>query len=339
MAVDVYAQLKELIEGIFGSRDTALQFAGDPDGTLAAQGITDGDLSQVDMRQLVSECAAGADLPEGTRQALQSYSSGGSAPSYQVASPPPAGAPQGTHEVVQHLNYVTYATYEGDEQITQQLINYENYDYSTNIDNSVEVEVDGDVHGDLEVETTNVNATGDGAVAAGDDVENAATGDGSQIIDGDNYGNANTGDGAVQAYGDIEAPVNTGTFTGVQNDDGTVENAIVGDGNQAAQVSGNADNSTFNFGDGDVTNIGQSTVEESAIATGGGDANNVADNTLYEGAAAAAGGDATGNFEENYEETYVEAYDSNVATEQGYGNLDQHADLDQSEQEQEAPAA
>jgi len=307
MAVDVYAQLKELIEGIFGNRDTALQFAGDPNGTLAAQGITDGDLSQVDMRQLVSECAAGADLPEGSRQALQSYTSGGSAPSYQVASPPPAGAPQGTHEVVQHLNYVTYATYEGDEQITQQLINYESYDYSTNIDNSVEVEVDGDVHGDLEVETTNVNATGDGAVAAGDDVENAATGDGSQIIDGDNYGNANTGDGAVQAYGDINAPVNTGEFTGVQAD------------------NIDADNSTFNFGDGDVTNIGQSTIEESAIATGGGDANNVADNTLYEGAAAAAGGDATGS----YENTDVEAYDSNVATEQGAGDLDQHADLDQ----------
>jgi hypothetical protein len=339
MAVDVYASLKELIEKILGDRDAAMQFASDPTGTLAAQGITDGDLSQVDIRQLVSECASEADLPEGARQALQSYSSGAPAPShYQLAAPPPAAAHQGTQEVVQHLNYVTYATYEGDEQITQQLINQENYDYSTNIDNSVEVEVDGDVHGDFEVETTNVNATGDGAVAAGDDVENAATGDGAQIIDGDNYGQANTGDGAVQAGGNINAPVNTGEFTGVQTT-GPVENTVVGDHNQAAQVSGNADNSTFNFGDGDVTNIGQSTVQDTALATGGGDANNVSNNTLYEGAAAAAGGDATGNFEENYEETHVEAYDSNVATEQGYGNLDQHADLDQSEQEQEAPAA
>ena len=321
MAVDVYAQLKELIEGIFGNRDTALQFAGDPNGTLAAQGITDGDLSQVDMRQLVSECAAGADLPEGSRQALQSYTSGGSAPSYQVASPPPAGAPQGTHEVVQHLNYVTYATYEGDEQITQQLINYESYDYSTNIDNSVEVEVDGDVHGDLDVETTNVNATGDGAVAGGEYVENAATGDQAQVIDGDNYGQANTGDGAVQAFGDIEAPVNTGQFTGVQ----------------AEQVD--ADGSVFNFGDGDVTNFGQADIDGAAIATGSGDASNISDNTLYEGAAAAAGGgDATGHFEEDYEYTEVYAYDSNVATEQGAGDLDQHADLDQSEQEQEVPA-
>jgi hypothetical protein len=183
------------------------------------------------------------------------------------------------------------------------------------------VEVDGDVHGDLDVETTNVNATGDGAVAGGEYVENAATGDQAQVIDGDNYGQANTGDGAVQAFGDIEAPVNTGQFTGVQ----------------AEQVD--ADGSVFNFGDGDVTNFGQADIDDAAIATGSGDASNISDNTLYEGAAAAAGGgDATGHFEEDYEYTEVYAYDSNVATEQGAGDLDQHADLDQSEQEQEAPA-
>jgi hypothetical protein len=308
MAVDVYASLKELIASLFGSHDAALQWAQDPDGTLAAQGISDGDLSQVDLYQLVDQCAAEAGLPDSTRQALQSYNGGGG------GSASSAATQQSTQEVVQHLNYVTYQTYEGDEQITQQLINYQ--DYSTNIDNSVDVEVDGDVHGDLDVETTNVNATGDGAVAAGDDVENAATGDGSQIIDGDNYGNANTGDGAVQAYGDIEAPVNTGEFTGVQ----------------AEEVD--ADASVFNFGDGDVTNIGQSTLDDTAISTGEGDANNLSDNTLYEGAAAAAGGDATGD----YEETYVDAYESNVATEQGEGNLDQHADLTE-EEEQEAATA
>jgi hypothetical protein len=323
MEVDVYTSLKDLIARLLGGdREFAMQFAGDPNGTLAAQGITDGDLSQVDLYQLVDQCAAEAGLPDSTRQALQNYGGGSGGGGSSAASH------QSTQEVVQHLNYVTYQTYEGDEQITQQLINYE--DYSTNIDNSVDVEVDGDVHGDLDVETTNVNATGDGAVAAGDDVENAATGDQSQIIDGDNYGNANTGDGAVQAYGDIEAPVNTGTFTGVQAD-GDVDNTIVGDGNQAVQLEdSDVDASTFNFGDGDVTNIGQSTVEESAIATGGGDANNVADNTLYEGAAASAGGDATGN----YEETDVYAYDSNVATEQGSGDLDQHADLNQEQEEE-----
>jgi hypothetical protein len=300
MAVDVYEALKDLISKILGDREAALKYAEDPDGTLAEQGITDGDLGQVDIRQLVSDCSSGLDLPDSTRQVLQSYSSGGSAPShYQVPSPPPAAGHQSAHEVVQHLNYVTYATYEGDEQITQQIINQ---DYSTTIDNSVDVEVDGDVHGDLDVETTNVNATGDGAVAAGDDVENAATGDGSQVIDGDNYGQANTGDGAVLAGEDIEAPVNTGEFTGVQAD-GDVDNTVVGDDNQVAQVDGEADNSTFNFGDGDVTNFGEADIEESAVAVGGGDANNVADNYLEEGAAAAADGDATGEseFEQEFE--------------------------------------
>lgn len=304
MPVDVIAELKAMIQNIFSNPDAAMQYASDPNGTLAAQGITDGDLSGVDLYQLVDQCATEAGLPESTKQALQSYG-GGSASSS-------AASHQSAQDVVQHLNYVTYQTYEGDEQITQQLINYQ--DYSTNIDNSVEVEVDGDVHGDLEVETTNVNATGDGAVAAGDDATGVATGDGA-IAAGDDIEDSqlNTGDGAVQAGDDINAPVNTGEFTGVQAD------------------NLNADASTFNFGDGDVTNIGQSTVEESAIATGGGDANNVADNTLYEGAAAAAGGDATGDFEE----TYVDAENSIVGTEQGPGDFDQHADLDQSEAERE----
>ena len=337
MDVDVYAELKQFINQLLTNKAFAQEYAEDPHGKLAEQGITDGDLSQVDMYQLISECAAEQELPYSTQQAMQTYSGGGPAPAHYPMSPPPPGAHQSAQEVVQHLNYVTYATYEGDEHITQQLINQENYDYSTNIDNSVDVDVDGDFHGDIE--TSNVNATGDGAIAAGRDVENAATGDGAQVIDGDNHGLANTGDGAVQAGGNISAPVNTGEFTGVQST-GPVENTVVGDHNQSAQVSGNADASTFNFGDGDVTNFGQADIDDAAIATGSGDASNISDNTLYEGAAAAAGGgDATGHFEEDYQETYVDAYNSNVATEQGAGDLDQHADLDQSEQEQEAPAA
>jgi hypothetical protein len=333
MAVDVYDSLKALVDKIMGGdRDAALQYAGDPYGTLAEQGITDGDLGQTDMYQLVSDCASGHDLPTGAQQAFQGYSSGAPAPAHYQVPPPPPYDPghQSVQDVVQHLNYVTYATYEGDDTITQQLINQEIYDYSTNIDNSVDVDVDGEVHGDLDVDTTNVNATGDGAVAAGDDVENAATGDGSQVIDGDNFGQANTGDGAVLAGGDIEAPVNTGVFTGVQAD-GDVENTVVGDDNQSAQVSGEADNSVFNFGDGDVTNFGDADIEDSAVSVGGGDANNVSDNFLEEGAAAAAGGDAEGNFEE----TDVEAFDSIVATEQGPGDLEQ----EENELEQEVAGA
>lgn len=325
MAIDAYAALKEFIAKLLGDRDTAAEYAQDPDGVLAAHGLTDADLSGVDIRQVVADAASEVPLADGTRSALQNYSSGGPAPSGYPSVPAAQSAHPQPAELVQHLNYVTYATYEGDEHITQQLINYQ--DYSTTIDNSVDVEVDGDFHGDLEIETTNVNATGDGAVAAGDDVENAATGDGSQIIDGDNVGQANTGDGAVQAFGDIEAPVNTGVNTGVIAD-GDVTNAVVGDDNQVANVDGEADNSVFNFGDGDVTNFGEAEFDDTAVAVGGGDANNVSDNHLEGGAAAAAGGDAEGYYEETFEETDVEAYSSVVSTEQGPGDQEVEVDVE-----------
>lgn len=318
MAVDAYQALKDLVGKLLGGDEQlAYQYASDPHGTLAEQGITEGDLGEVDLYQLVEECAADPGVPDHVRQAVQNYGSGPSP--YPVSSPPPAGGHPSTADVVQHLNYVTYASYEGDTNITQQLINYE--DNSTNIDNSVDVDVDGDFDGDIE--TTNVNATGDGAVAAGDDVENAATGDGSQIIDGDNFGQANTGDGAVLAGDDINAPVNTGEFTGVQAD-GDVENTVVGDDNQVANVSGEADNSTFNFGDGDVTNFGDADFDDSAVAVGGGDATNVSNNDLEEGAALATGGDA----ESNFQQTDIDADNSIVATEQGPGDQEQETEFE-----------
>jgi hypothetical protein len=311
MTTDVYTEIKQFVlDLINGDKAKAFQFAGDQDGTLTAQGITDGDLSQIDMQQLVGECIAGADLPEGTRQALQSYVNG-SPPSYPVSTPPPYSASQSAADVVQHLNYVTYATYEGDEEITQQLINYQ--DYSTNIDNSVDVDVDGDVHGDFEVDTTNVNATGDGAVAAGDDVENAITGDGNQNIDGDNYGtatnNAVTGDGNQVANIDL-----AGGGGG-----GLVPRLVGGEGGVPGATPIN-----INFGGGTQQNIQGSTVEDSAI--GGDDASNMTDNYLYEGASAAVGG---GDATSDYQETYVQAQDSNVSTEQGEGYQDTHQDLTQ----------
>lgn len=241
MAVDVsgklYQAVKDLIDNIFGDRDAALQFAEDPHGVLAAQGVS-GDFGELDLMQLVGECAADSNLPEGAKQSLQSYSGGAPAPaSYPVKAP--SGPAHTTNDVVQQLQYVTYAAYEGDTTITETLINQDN---STNIDNSVDVDIDGDVHGDVDVDTTNVNAVGDGAIAAGDDV-NAAIGDGSQVIDGDNYGQANTGDGAVLAE-DINAPVNTGVNTGIIAD-GDVENAVVGDHNQVNQVGDDAQGVVF----------------------------------------------------------------------------------------------
>ena len=76
MAIDAYAALKDFIMKLLGQHDTAAQYAQDPEGTLAAQGITDHDLSGVDIRQVVGECTSGLPLSDSARSALQNYSSG-----------------------------------------------------------------------------------------------------------------------------------------------------------------------------------------------------------------------------------------------------------------------
>lgn len=181
-------------------------------------------------------------------------------------------------------------------QLVNQVTN--NY-YSQEInDNSSDTIFSGNFAGDIDVDNDHVNVDGDGnAVNTGEGDQNAATGDGSQVIDGDNFGNANTGDGAAQASsvtgdaqantgdgavqvgGDNEGPVNTGVNTGVINDNGTVEDVVVGDGNNTANVEGStADGSVFNFGDGDVDNASNNTVSDGAVSAGG-DATNTSNNS------------------------------------------------------------
>lgn len=269
MPINVTEVLQEFIRNLLSDRNFAAQYAEDPHGMLAAQGVTDHDLSAVDMPAAVQAACADPSVPQEARSAVQSgYGGGGPGAA--------AGHSQNVEQVIQHLNYVTYQTYEGDEYITNL------------IDNSVDVDVEGTVFGDVDV--------------------NAATGQGSQVIDGDNLGQANTGAGAVQAGGDASG-VNTGVNTGV-NAGGDVENAVVGDENQTAQVQGSAEGTVFNFGDGDVTNLDDTTIEDSTVGFGEGDVSNVSDNTLEEGSAiASGGGDARGS---NVE---VEDNDTTIVTE------------------------
>lgn len=338
MAVDVMAALKDLLNDIFGSPKIAQQFAEDPYGTLAAQGISDAD--GLDVQQVVGQCAADSPLGEGAKQALQSYSSGSPAPaSYPVH--PPAHTPQTITELVQQIQYVTHVAYEDNDTITNNIV-----------DNSVEVH--GDNYGDITQDNDTVSATGDGAVAAGDDA-NVAQGDGSQVIDGDNFGTAqaNSGAGAVQAGDDVSG-VNTGLNTGVI----AGEDAVVGDDNQVIDVEGNANDAVFgdntgvqgglnvnasagggdasgtggaggaggaggDFGSGGAGGTGGSGFGGNAaggqagdvnINFGGGSQTSVQDSNLSE--SAVAGDDATNFAEDNT----VNAVDSNVATEQGPGD-------------------
>lgn len=229
MAINVTDVIQEFIRNLLTDRTFAAQYAQDPNGMLAAQGVTDHDLSAVDMDAAVQRACADPSVSQEARSAVQGGYSGGGGPASHSGG--------GIEQVVQHLNYITYQTYEGDDYITNL------------VDNSVNVT--GTVFGDVDI--------------------NNASGDGSQIIDGDNLGQANTGDGAVLAGGDASG-VNTGVNTGV-NAGGDVEDTVVGDDNQTANVDGSADGSVFNFGDGDVNNTSNNTVGDgSAIATGGGDA-------------------------------------------------------------------
>ncbi|HET6213559.1 MAG TPA: hypothetical protein VFE14_11915, partial [Micromonosporaceae bacterium] len=183
MTVNAVDLLRQLLEDIFSHRDSAAQFASDPYGTLAAKGITDADLSGVDVRQVVGDlCDSGAVSPE-MRGALQGYTSGGG---------PSSSGHQSVDHVVQQLSYVTNVAYQDDHSITTLF-----EDNSTNIDNSTHVNVDGDFDGDINVD--NANATGAGSVAgSGHSTVTGATGDHALAVGGSTYGNLNTGEGAVQ---------------------------------------------------------------------------------------------------------------------------------------------
>lgn len=134
MAVDVsnqaYQAIYQLVQKIIGDRAEAVSYAEDPYGYLAAEGIdeypTDGELGQVVM-QAVQDSHAPAHVQQNIQQGYSGGGYGGAGPAY---SPPPAAPPADqppAEYLVQHVNYVTHATYEGDDYINQQLSTAENY--------------------------------------------------------------------------------------------------------------------------------------------------------------------------------------------------------------------
>ena len=89
---------------------------------------------------------------------------------------------------------------------------------------------------------------------------------------------------------------------------------MVGNGNQTAQVSGNADGSAFGFGEGDVDNLPNADIDDSAVSFGGGDATNVSDNTVDDGSAIAVGGNASGTNVEDNDTTVTTTVEDNDTT-------------------------
>ena len=108
MSTDVVTLVKDFIVNLVSDRDTAEQFAQDPHGTLAAQGITEHDLSGVDVHQLVGQACESPSVPEHSRSALQDYAAQSSA----------HGGGHSVEHVVQELTQVTQITYRDDNSIT-----------------------------------------------------------------------------------------------------------------------------------------------------------------------------------------------------------------------------
>lgn len=265
-------KLKAFFANVFSSEKDTQDFLEDPDGAFAAHGIDADILSDVDVDQLVNSCA----YPQG-----ESYSSGGTGGSAGGSSAGGGGslgaAPGGGYspppQTVQQVTQVTQQYYQ-DNSTTY----IDASDNSTHIDNSVDVDVEGDLHGDVDIDTQNLNQVGDGNVGnIGDGDVNAATGDGAVAQQG--------GEGNLAATGG-----------GVAND-GTITDSAINTGVNTGNLVGDVDDSNLNFGDGDQTATQiAGDVTDSAVSNDG-DANNVSNNDLAEGAAAAAGGDATGHQE------------------------------------------
>jgi hypothetical protein len=181
---ELTTMLKDFLSYLVTDQRAAENFAQDPQGTLAAQGITDHDLSDVDMAQIVAEVCRTTPLPAETRDALQDYSD-------DHASH--GGGHQSVERIIEQVQQI------------QQIVHNETINHINNIDQSQ------NVHGDNNSLTRgdSTAALGDGAQAIGGDNHGQAnTGDRAAQIDGDNEGVVNTGSNeGLQAGGSVDKAV------------------------------------------------------------------------------------------------------------------------------------
>jgi hypothetical protein len=219
--------LIEMLLNLLRDPSALAAYREDPDGFLSSCG----DVSPEDVREslILLQDNQDADFS-------RDYNTGGN--QIQVPPPPPAPRPEpgeSDHEAaVRYLN--TY--------ITENHID----DRDTITDNSINQQIDtggGDFDQDIDIDST--VASGEGAVAAGDDIED------SEIV----TGNDNT----------------------VGDDNVSGENNVVGDGNETV----NGDDNTTSFGDGDATSAeidGDVTVDDgSSLAIGGNSSVDSSDNS------------------------------------------------------------
>jgi hypothetical protein len=245
MATETLSLLEFIRELLFND-ELRQDFSRDPEGTLADHGLDDLSPEDVHDALVLVEDNQTADFS-------RDFNTGSNA--VALTPPPPvehSGDGASSHqEAVQYLNnYVTNNFIDDRDTIT---------------DNSINQQIDtdgGDFDQDIDVDS--VVASGDGAVAAGEDIEDSTivTGDDNQV-----------GDGNVRGDGNIVGDDNDGNLVG--DGDGNV----VGDDNNAVTGDGN----TTGFGSGDVTDVdvdGDLSADDgSSIAIGGNSSVDNSDNS------------------------------------------------------------
>lgn len=229
--------LIEMILNLLRDPDARAAFLADSDGYLSSCGLQD--LSSDDIHDALVLLQ-----DNDTADFSRDYNTGGN--SVAVATPAPVHHGGHDHDdAVRYLN--TYIT--------------NNYvdDRDTITDNSINQQIDtggGDFDQDIDIDS--VVASGDGAVAAGDDIEDSTIVTGDENVVGDNN-QAVTGDGNTTSFGsgdatstDVGGDVNVGSGGGFASGSGTVvvDNT---DNSQENVGNDNSDNSQENVGNTDVT--------------------------------------------------------------------------------------
>lgn len=294
-AEDVYESVQTMVEtGDVFSPDqssmlTAYTGGGNADQGLYAPGLGSQATSIGEHHAPVYGGSSG-----GSSSAAAAAGSSSAAAAAHAAPPPPPpmepapgqSALDAAISQITYVNNVTNTTYVDDSDT------YEDND--TVVDSSVAqtIYADGDVHQDFDTTI----ASGDGAVAAGDDIED------SQVITGDNEGVISGGDSYLEgsAVGDNNTVVSDS------------EGVAIGDG--ATSISDSNINAPVATGGGDAIQAEQIAggdaiqADDSAVATGGGDAINDSNANTGDG-------------------DFIQADDSNVNTGSGdlvddaYGNV------------------
>lgn len=261
LGADLMSRITALFTDIFTKQTSAQALAEDPNGKAEEYGLTGADLSGgVNVTQAALDACQAPGVPPHIQTAVQSYASSPHPPAYTV------------QEVVEQVQQVTYVSYEDNRTIVEQLVENNNNIHVDENAHDVTIDVDNLTQGD-----NSVGNTGDNATVAG------ATGDRANASTGDNN-TQNSGDGAVTTGGNatVSGPVNTGTFTGVQGNDSTVTDTVIGDGNQVANVDGSGSGDVFiPFGSGN-TAVQHSDVHDANVGVGG-NAQNISNNNVSEG--------------------------------------------------------